>query len=304
MNNSDSSLLLVDDDPVNLEILVEHLEEAGYHTITASQGEEAWETLQAGTIPFQAVLLDRMMPVMNGMDVLAKVKSHNSLSALPVIMQTAAGTAEEIREGIEAGAFYYLTKPFTKEILLSIVQAAVRDFTKYQSLQSELGAQSQIFHCLDSAHFHFQTLQEAHTLALALARACPEPDKVAMGLLDLLVNAVEHGNLQLTYDEKTQLQQTGEWETEIARRLSLPDFAHKYATVSFHRSVEKIEFLITDQGLGFDWRRYLDMSPTLSFASHGRGIAMARALSFGTLEYRGIGNEVVCTINLPESSMR
>ena len=115
-------------------------------------------------------------------------------------------------------------------------------------------------------------------------------------------NAVEHGNLQISYDEKTELQETEEWETEITRRLSLPDFAHKQATIRLHRSAEAIEFIITDQGLGFDWKRYLDMSPDLAFASHGRGIALARALSFDTLEYRGVGNEVVCTVKVPEDA--
>ncbi len=142
MNDSQPTLLLVDDDPVNLEILVEHLEEAGYQTVTASQGEEAWDILEQGTIPFQAVLLDRMMPVMDGMAVLAKIKTTESLTILPVIMQTAAASSEKIREGIAAGAFYYLTKPYTKEVLLAIVEAAVRDFTKYQALQQDNGVKS------------------------------------------------------------------------------------------------------------------------------------------------------------------
>jgi len=302
MDSNQPNLLLVDDDPVNLEILVEHLEEAGYHTVTASHGDEAWDILHLGTIPFQAVLLDRMMPGMDGMAVLAKMKSHASLSRLPIIMQTAAVSSEEIREGIEAGVFYYLTKPYTKEVVVAIVQAAVRDFTKYQSIQSELAEQSKIFHCLRSAQFEFQTLEEAQTLALLLAQACPEPDRVAPGLTDLLLNAVEHGNLHLTYDDKTELQQTGEWETEIARRLSLPEFAHKQATIRFHRNAERIEFTITDQGPGFDWKRHWDISPDLVFATHGRGIAMARTLSFDTMEYRGVGNEVMCTINVSEDA--
>lgn len=106
MNRSQLPLLLVDDDPVNLEILVEYLEEAGYQTVTAGQGEEAWDILQQEPSQFQAVLLDRMMPVMNGMEVLANIKAHPSLNIIPVIMQTAAAASDEIREGIEGGAFF------------------------------------------------------------------------------------------------------------------------------------------------------------------------------------------------------
>lgn len=296
MADSPPPLLLVDDDPVNLEILVEYLEDAGYQTVTTNNGQEAWDILQQGTHAFQAILLDRMMPVMDGMKLLAKVKAELALYGLPVIMQTAAVSSEEIREGIEAGAFYYLTKPYSKEVLLAIVQAAVADFTKYETLQREVDQQSKIFPCLDSAQFHFRTLEEARILALLLAQACPEPDRVAMGLTDLLVNAVEHGNLNISFNEKTILRETGEWDAEVARRLTLPEFAHKQAMIKFCRSSEQIEFTITDQGLGFDWKQYLDISPDLVFATHGRGIAMARALSFDAMEYQGLGNEVVCTI--------
>lgn len=300
MNDSQPLLLLVDDDPVNVEILVEHLEEAGYQIVTASQGKEAWDIIQQGSYQFHAVLLDRMMPVMDGMEVLAKMKTHESLTLLPVIMQTAAVSSEEIREGIEAGAFYYLTKPFTKAVLLAIVQAAVRDFSQRQAIQQEVAEQSRIFHCLDYAQFQFQTLDEARMLATVLAQAGPKPERIATGLTDLLVNAVEHGNLHISYDDKTRLQEAGEWETEIARRIGLTEFAHKKATVTVHRYADRLEFAIKDQGPGFDWKQYLDMSPDLAFASHGRGIAMARALSFDTIEYRGVGNEVVCTVNTAE----
>lgn len=184
---------------------------------------------------------------------------------------------------------------------MAIVQSAVRDFTKYQSIQAELDEQSKIFHCLHSAHFDFQTLDEALALALFLAQACPEPDQVAMGLTDMLVNAVEHGNLQMTYDEKTRLIKDGGLDAEIARRLTLPEFAHKKATIRFHQNAERIEFTITDQGPGFDWKRYLEINPDLVYATHGRGIAMARGISFDTMEYQGVGNEVVCTINVSEN---
>lgn len=302
MNNSQPTLLLVDDDPINLEILVEVLEEAEYRTITASHGEEAWDILQQGTIAFHAVLLDRMMPGMDGMAVLTKMKTDPFFSRLPVIMQTAAASSEEIREGIEAGAFYYLTKPYTKEVLLAIVRAAVRDFGQHQNLQRALDEQGKIFPFLDSAKFHFQTLDQAQTLALILAKACPDPSRASMGLLELLINAVEHGNLQISYDEKTRLQEAEEWETEVARRLRLPEFAHRHVTVRFFRDHEQLVFTITDEGTGFDWKRYLEMSPDRAFASHGRGIAMARTISFDEIWYRGVGNEVVCTLTLAKEA--
>jgi len=68
--------------------------------------------------------------------------------------------------------------------------------------------------------------------------------------------------------------------------------------VWFERRSEEVTITIKDQGPGFDWRRYLEMSPDLAFQTHGRGIAMARALCFDGLDYLGVGNEVVCTMKV------
>ena len=299
MNNHQPTLLLVDDDPINLEILIDHLEGAGYQTVSAMDGGEAWGRLEQEPDRFDAVLLDRMMPVMNGMEVLAKIKANGALDFLPVIMQTAAGSPEEVRQGIEAGAFYYLTKPFTKEVVLAIVRAAVRDYAKVKALHRELAEQTRIFLCLDSAKFHFRTMEEAHILSLLLANACPDPGRVVLGLTELMVNAIEHGNLQITYEEKSRLQAEGAMDVELTRRLSLPEFAQKNAQIAFLRNEKTIEFTITDQGVGFDWTQYLDMSPDRGFATHGRGIALARALSFDSIEYQGVGNQLMCVVALP-----
>ena len=302
MNIHQPTLLLVDDDLVNLEILVEHLEEAGYQTVSAMNGCEAWSLLEREPERFDAVLLDRMMPVMNGMEVLAKIKAHGELDFLPVILQTAAGSTEEVRQGIEAGAFYYLTKPFTKEVVLAIVRAAVRDYAKVKELHRELGKQTRIFLCLDSAQFHFQTLEEAHVLALLLANACPDPIRVVPGLTELMINAIEHGNLDITYEEKSRLQEEGILDSELSRRLALPEFSQKKVKINFRRTQEVIEFTITDQGTGFDWKHYMELSPDRGMATHGRGIALARALSFDSIVYQGIGNQLVCVVALSGSS--
>ena len=58
-------------------------------------------------------------------------------------------------------------------------------------------------------------------------------------------------------------------------------------------------FIVRDEGAGFDWQRYLDFAPDRAFDPNGRGIAMARRMSFAQLEYRGCGNEVVAIVAVP-----
>ena len=237
-----------------------------------------------------------MMPVMDGMEVLAKLKASESLQHIPVIMQTAAGSTQQIKEGLDAGVFYYLTKPFAKKVLLSIVQAAVRDSLKYHEAHEDMEAQGISMSFMKSGVFCVLSLKDVQALATVLAKACPDPLRVIGGLNDLLINGVEHGNLGISYDEKTTLLETGEWHAEITHRLSLPEYANKWVDVTFERFPEEIHITIKDQGQGFDWEKYIEINANLAFATHGRGIAMAKALSFDHLEYRENGTEVFCLI--------
>ena len=138
---------------------------------------------------------------------------------------------------------------------------------------------------LNSGEFSFRTLDECRVLTTLLAAACPDPAKVATGLSEMLINAVEHGNLGISYADKSHLLATHEWEQEIIRRLEQPEYVNLYVTVQFERGINQISIVIIDQG------------PERSSDSHGRGIAMANILSFDTVEYKGNGNEVKVTLN-------
>jgi CheY-like chemotaxis protein/anti-sigma regulatory factor (Ser/Thr protein kinase) len=291
-----TNILIVDDDPLNLEMLKKRLDGLEYNIVEASDGVEAWSILQSDEHQFDAILLDRMMPNMDGMEVLKNIKQNTILKMIPVIMQTAANESHEILEGIEAGCYHYLAKPLNKEILLSVVKTAVDEYRNYRKLQDEIKQQSVSLNFLESAHFRFRTLEEGQSLIKLLAAACPAPEQAAMGLSELLINAVEHGNLCITYEEKSKLLSTQSWEQEIFHRQSLPEYSSRYVTVDLERLEDRINFTIKDQGDGFPWEEYLEISTERATDSHGRGIAMANMLSFNELEYIGKGNEVKASL--------
>lgn len=298
MRDGKPSALVVDDERLNLMILTEHLEDNGYSVICAENGLQAWEQLQETPDCFDVVLLDIMMPEMNGMELLSRIKAHPNLNTLPVIMQTAMARNEDILAGLKAGAYYYLTKPFNKEQLLTIVKAAIDDNQRYRALQEETQRTRRTLSFMNKGSFNIRTLKEGHDLVTLLANALPDASKVAMGLSELMINAVEHGNLGVTYDDKSKLKEQGIWEEEIERRQLLPENAGKTVTLEFERTAGEVSFLIQDQGDGFDWQRYLEIAPERAFDNHGRGIAMANMLSFDRLEYRGNGNQVIATITV------
>jgi phosphoserine phosphatase RsbU/P len=296
MNDTPARILLVDDDDLNLEILLEYLQGEPYELVQAHNGEQALKLLREDQQGFQALVLDRMMPGVNGLEVLAQLKADEKLKWLPVVMQTSAGSPHEICEGIEAGVFFYLTKPFHQQVLLRIVNAAIEEGWKWKRISRELVHQSRIVELLQQGRFRIRTMEEAYDLAILLGRACPDSEKAVFGLNELMANGVEHGNLGIGFDEKTQLQETERWDEEIQHRLALPENSQKVVEVLFERLSDCIQITITDQGQGFDWREYEHINADRMLESHGRGIAMAKALSFSQVEYRGTGNKVVCVI--------
>lgn len=291
-------ILLAEDDPVIGEIIRDHLEACGMHVTVIADGRTAWDRLQSCRPGYDAIVLDRGLPNVDGMDLLARIKTTPYLSHVPVIMETALDDEASIRDGLQQGAYYYLTKPFRPEILVAVVKSAVQQSRELRDMLESVRRAERPLAMLHAGTFRFRELDEARLLANYLARACPDPDRVIRGLQELLVNAVEHGNLEITYTDKSALLLSDDWEDEVARRLTLPQYRDRVVEVEIHREPHELEFRIRDQGPGFDWRRFLDFDPERAFDLHGRGIAMARQLSFDRLQYQGSGNTVLAGVHL------
>ena len=292
-------ILVVDDEPLNLDIIEEFLtgKEQLYIVESAVDGIEAMEKLEADPNKYDTVLLDRMMPRMSGMEVLEKMSAHPELKYIPVILQTAKVSKEDILEGLKAGAYYYLTKPFTSDILHSVVKTAVKDRGYNKALLASLNVTRSSVKLLKTAHFQFRSLEDVRAVSSLLACACDEPDKVAMGLSELMINAIEHGNLHIGYEEKSRLRKQDMWESEIAKRLELPENTDIYASIDVSSNSDCVTYTIMDQGNGFEWDEFMEFNTTRVMHNHGRGIAMANELYFSSLRYEGNGNIVIVTVN-------
>ncbi|MBI5119786.1 MAG: response regulator [Rhodospirillales bacterium] len=298
LEDARTRLLVVDDESFNREILSVLLESAGYAVDQVDGGQEALDRLAANPETYDAILLDRMMPGLSGMDVLLRLKQDRRLRHVPVIMQTAIDGQEEIVDGIRNGVFYYLVKPIQRELLLSITQAAVQDHSQYRLLMSEVKKHTDALTLMNDARFRYRTPTEANLLAVMLASAVPEVPSLVLGLSELMMNAVEHGNLGISYQEKSDLIAKSAWSGEIERRLALPENRGKSVEVVFTRMPHMVAITIIDQGEGFDWRRYMEMDPSRVFETHGRGIALARKTGFTAIEYQERGNVVMGLVDL------
>jgi len=296
METAAPRLLVVDDEPFNLEIICEYFDGTGFELDTAENGEAAWRLLDSH-IGYAAVLLDRMMPVLDGMGLLRRMQADERFRSIPVIMQTAAGNPDQVREGLAAGAYYYLVKPYERDSLLSIVRGALADVSARLDLHRRIAEHGTALQLLLNGEFSYRTVEEAAILAAFVAQACPQPDAAALTLSELLVNAVEHGNLGISYAEKSQLRRDDRWNEEVALRLAMPTHADKRVRVSLTRDDGALSIRIVDEGAGFDWHRYLEFDPARAFDPNGRGIALARMSGAATVEYQGCGNTVVLRMN-------
>ena len=112
------------------------------------------------------------------------------------------------------------------------------------------------------------------------------------GLRELVVNAVEHGNLEIDFDQKSELLATGKWQDEIESRLANAAFCDRIASVELMRCDFTFIIRITDQGPDSDWRKHLDPDTAPRHMLHGRGMLLAMSAGFGDIQYDGSGNRV------------
>ena len=290
------TLLIVDDDRTTRMLLQSALEKQGYQVMVAEQGEQGLSILAQHAPRIHALVLDREMPGIDGLEMVQRMKADPQLAPIPVIMLTGSSGEQSIEQGINVGVYYYLVKPIQTALLKSVIDAALRERRQRLALLSELNRHGKALGAMTSCRMEFQTLKQAQDTASMLASCFPNPERVVAGLMELLVNAVEHGNLGISSSEKQLLLEQNRWVEEVNHRLTLPIHADKKVTVDFQRKEEAYLVQITDSGPGFDWKKYWHVNPARATASHGRGIARARLLAFDRISYNEAGNSVTVMV--------
>ncbi len=119
------NILIVDDEPINLQVLENLLTLEKFNVIRANDGFEALQAVESG-LPFATILLDLMMPRMSGFEVCRKVREKYTPSDLPIIMLTAKNQVSDLVEGLMAGANDYVTKPFNKNELFARMKTHIQ----------------------------------------------------------------------------------------------------------------------------------------------------------------------------------
>ena len=284
-------ILTVDDEVIAQRLLREYLEDAGYEVVSASDGEQAMAILDAEYDRLDAVVLDRM----DGMQAMRMIAADTRFIGLPVIVQTALVEPDQILEGIEAGAYYYITKPYDEDTLVRVVGAAIEKFHQFRDVMSWGIEATAGLALLRRGEFRVASHQEGNMVANLLADLAEWPGPVIKGLMESITNAIENGSLNFDAPDKADFVVLGQWGEEVRRRLALPENREKAISVRFAVSDGRGNVAIKDQGAGFDWRPFLELDESRAYDIHGRGIAMAAAVSFDSIQYREDGTLVGVT---------
>ena len=215
-----------------------------------------------------------------------------------IILYAPEADTSLIDECLKYKIFTVLVEPTTNKTLLSIIQSLHVSIKQVTKLQKEVTERSSAIGYIMAGEFEVSTPSQAYNLATMLSVTCPDPKTIALGLFELMSNSIEHGNLEIGYNLKTELLRDGRYQAEIEARLKLPKNKNKRVRILFHRNEKKINFTIADEGAGFDPEPYMIFDQKRILDPHGRGIAMTVASSFDSVIYTNKGNQVTCELIL------
>ncbi len=193
-----ATLLVVDDEERNRDLLAQRLSRKGYRIAEADSGSAALDRVKAGGIDL--ILLDIMMPVMNGMEVLTQLRRDHSATGLPIIMATALDDSAHIVQALKLGANDYVTKPIDFPVVLARVQTHLSLQQTSCKLQQALAAEKKILtHTLGGS---------MRLLGDVLELAAPEAFSRATRLREWVRCLGKHAPVD------------AQWELELAAQLS------------------------------------------------------------------------------------
>ena len=177
---------------------------------------------------------------------------------------------------------------------------AIEGVSRFRSFEMTAASRQApgVISTLKSISFKLQTLDEAGDVAMFLARRMPRHCESAVGLYVLLANAIEHGNLDFSTEDKAQGLASGNWNGKLAHRMAEPDYFHRRVSVECQHGERLISLLIQDDGDGID-AETAEMANPQRAGYRGRGIKLARSLGFAELTWLGTGNMLAATIMMP-----
>jgi CheY-like chemotaxis protein len=285
-------VLIVEDDPPTRKMMELTVQGAGHETRGAPDGAQGLKCFKE--FRPEVILSDINMPVMDGLEMLEKIRRIDANSLFIIISTLDAPTYT--LQALRLKANDYLVKPVLGKDLLALLD-------KYSSILTNRTKDREILGMIYHRALGMKITNRldlvgkiVDRLMLETEQVIPPADRLGihLGLVEMLTNAIEHGNLEITYQEKSQALEgpASQWDELVKQRCLAPACADRLVDLAFHLTKDRCEWLITDQGPGFDWQNIPDPhDPANLLAPHGRGILLT-TLQFSEVTFIGAGNQV------------
>ncbi|MBI1291872.1 response regulator [bacterium] len=284
-------VLIVDDRSEVRYYLREIIASSGHHSMEAEDGKQALEAYLRATP--DVIISDLSLPDMGGLDLLETIRKQDS--SVFFVLMTAKGSEEAARRALELQASNYLSKPLRFETIVSILD-------KYSSVLKSRELRAEVHQRVVSRELILRVenrlglaSEVADFLVTEAGNAISREVRggIHLGLYELIVNAIEHGNLGISFDEKRRCLMESPYRlNELVQRRSIePERVGRVVTIAFRMDQSHCEWVIEDQGDGFDWTAVPNPLEDNDEALNGRGIFLAR-YQFDEMHYLGVGNRV------------
>jgi DNA-binding response OmpR family regulator len=282
-------VLVVDDQEALRTLLARLLEREGFDAVQAEDGTQAVEMYKSES-PL-VVVSDIMMPRMDGLTLLNEIR-HIDRNAI-VILMTGQGNEEILLKALRGGATNFFKKPFNVRELIDEIRKVVefRLEAARSSLFSPLLVEETKHFLLPRADSPFFPI--INQITLQLPCLLPQEDilNLKIGIEEAITNAIEHGNLGISFEEKSRAIEEGRLAELVADRGRDSDAACRTVVINSRLSPQLFEITIRDDGKGFNWRMLPEVGPEHLLAYNGRGIFLTK-IYFDEVIYNDAGNQV------------
>jgi DNA-binding response OmpR family regulator len=281
-------ILIIDDEKQVRDVLDIALSEEGYESLQAQSGEQGIDLFK--TSEPDIVITDVMMPGIDGLEVTKRMREQRD--DIDVVVMSGFGTEELVVNALRAGASNYIKKPIVFDELFKILDDIIfkrenrkryeisRDIVEREHKILVIGNDvSKVWGAVNQVLFNAQTSVEHTSL-----------EGMCIGLYELLINAIEHGNLGITFQDKSDALQNNTYPELLQNRMQQADNEDKVVRIESEYSPTSLSIIIMDQGNGFDLDTLPDMKDAASvLLDHGRGILLAN-LFYDSVDYEEPGN--------------